>query len=316
MAAQQRVEHSRNNRDHTKSHAETHPTLLEYTRAHTTFIYSTSHTNSIVYNACNRNDIRFLFVPAKMTWLLQPLDVAGFAIFKLRLRQFYRREQIRARHGQVATVTWMRLLGTAIRTVMQGTNWSRTFDGCGIAPLQTGLRHRILKDIGCDEGVSVPPGEPSLAALGAVFPKRRRLHANQLLRLPREALAREDVASSPSSSPEPPPIHWFGRTRSTAAAPVVVEEADADIVAPSGSISDAAIASLPPLPAPAWTQGPMTRLRTALAKGRPLEQPPLLRRQASKRWSASSLHHTQTNATPLLRSLSAGPTSSAAPSRL
>jgi len=224
-----------------------------------------SHTNSVVYNACNRNDIRFLFVPAKMTWLLQPLDVAGFAIFKLRLRQFYRREQIRARHGQVATVTWMRLLGTAIITVMQGKQWSSTFDGCGVAPVQTGLRHRILKDIGCDEGVSVPPGEPSLAALGAVFPKRRRLHANQLLRLPREALAREDVASSPSSSPEPPPIHWFGRTRSTAAAPVVVEEADADIVAPSGSSSDAAIASLPPLPAPAWTQGPMTRLRTAVA---------------------------------------------------
>ena len=114
-----------------------------------------SHTNSIAYNACNRNDIRFLFVPAKMTWLLQPLDVAGFAIFKLRLRQFYIREQIRARHGQVATVNWMRLLGTAIRTVTQGTKWSRTFDGCGITPLQTGLRHRMLKDIGCEEGVSL-----------------------------------------------------------------------------------------------------------------------------------------------------------------
>lgn len=46
-----------------------------------------AHMSAEVIDICNRNNIRFMFLPENSTHLLQPLDVSVFAPMKRRWRQ-------------------------------------------------------------------------------------------------------------------------------------------------------------------------------------------------------------------------------------
>ena len=88
------------------------------------------HLQAQVWKAARRLQI-LCFVPAALTWLLQPLDVKILNKLKAFVRSEYRKKQIEMASAFVTTVDVIKIWVTAIRKVLQGHAWGGAFDECG-----------------------------------------------------------------------------------------------------------------------------------------------------------------------------------------
>ena len=79
--------------------------------------------------ACAKRGILVHYVPAKLTWLLQPLDTHAFGRFKLFVGCEYRQEIMRRGHCELSAM--VRIVALAVRKILQGVLWSSAFDGNG-----------------------------------------------------------------------------------------------------------------------------------------------------------------------------------------
>ena len=77
--------------------------------------------------------ILILLIPAKLTWLLQMLDVYVFAEYKRRLRRMTTEAVLSNPEGRMTTGAWVPLLGDATQQILVRADWSRTFSKCGLA---------------------------------------------------------------------------------------------------------------------------------------------------------------------------------------
>ena len=91
------------------------------------------HLHALVWKAARRLRIMVCFVPATLTWLLQPLDVMVFRKFKCYVRSQYRRVQIQRVSAWVPVVEMIKIWIAGIKHILQGNAWSRVFDACGYA---------------------------------------------------------------------------------------------------------------------------------------------------------------------------------------
>ena len=84
-----------------------------------------------------------LLIPARLTWLLQMLDVYVFAEYKRRLRSITTEAVLSSPSGRLTTGAWVPLLGEATQQVMVRADWSRTFSKCGLSADITLARDKI-----------------------------------------------------------------------------------------------------------------------------------------------------------------------------
>ena len=89
------------------------------------------HISAKVFVQCGRAGVLPCMIPAKMTWLLQMLDIRGFSPVKMVLQKEYQARRIRAAGGVVPIADWLAYVCTAVRTVFQG-----------FSPNQAGLSNR------------------------------------------------------------------------------------------------------------------------------------------------------------------------------
>ena len=89
------------------------------------------HTAAPVISACRRHGVWPIFIPARLTWLLQPLDTHAFALFKHALRMLYQRARAASPSGDVDIAQFFQCLYDTIRTILQGRRWSPAFDNNG-----------------------------------------------------------------------------------------------------------------------------------------------------------------------------------------
>ena len=92
------------------------------------------HINAKVFAQCGRAGVLPCLIPAKMTWLLRPLDIRAFFPFKMVLQKEYQACRIRAAGGVVPIGDWLACVCTAIHTVFQGRCWAPAFDAAGFGP--------------------------------------------------------------------------------------------------------------------------------------------------------------------------------------
>ena len=122
------------------------------------------------------------FIPAKLTWLLQPLDVAVFSSY----RAFLRREFqicLQEQNGRVGDATWMDLLFRVATTFLRRSPWQRAFDAIGMLGNRSSLSRTLLQY--CPDAVQAAPiRRPSHADLTLVFPGRTRIQYWTLLGRP------------------------------------------------------------------------------------------------------------------------------------
>ena len=129
-----------------------------------------------VLRACRRHNAWPVFVPPRMTWLLQPLDTHAFAIFKRVLQLVFQRARAAAADGVVSKCAFFTLLCDAIRTVLQGRHWCAAFDSDGFGAEQAAVSPRVLEHLQLDAaGARAPVAVPSDDELRLCFPRRSRV---------------------------------------------------------------------------------------------------------------------------------------------
>ena len=99
------------------------------------------HIDHEVIAAANRLGLWLLYVPARLTYLLQPLDVAAFCRFKQHLNSLFLARQDTT--GTLKTSDWIRTLCTLGKTFWRGMPWKSTFQAVGLFGKQTDLTEEM-----------------------------------------------------------------------------------------------------------------------------------------------------------------------------
>ena len=119
-------------------------------------------------------------MPAKLTWLLQPLDTDVFSRYNHYLRHRYLQLLCDSHDGRVAAVSIILAMHDACREVLQGTAWAAMFVRNGFGASQRLVKQSIQEELEVDEVARVGSALPTLAQLAAVFPNRLDIPNNDL----------------------------------------------------------------------------------------------------------------------------------------
>ena len=141
------------------------------------------HLHAHVWRAARRQRIYLCFVPASLTWLVQPLDVVIIRKLKAFVRAHYKRTQVQHATACVDLVHVVRILVRAIAKILQGQTWNSAFDDCGYAASGTGVKSQIwsfFAKAGCPN-TAVPDEQPSNEQLLNILPKKRKYDLSALL---------------------------------------------------------------------------------------------------------------------------------------
>ena len=103
------------------------------------------HRERSVLNHCSHLGIHVLFIPAKLTWLLQPLDTHVFAMFKQRYFETLLQQRQRSTDGTNSGTDWIEALRVASTEILTGRNWVHAFGCNGVPPCRQSLRGSIVQ---------------------------------------------------------------------------------------------------------------------------------------------------------------------------
>lgn len=179
------------------------------------------HMGTGFLRACARRGILVHYVPAKLTWLLQPLDTHAFARFKVFVSGEYRQEVLRNGHCELAAM--VRIVARAVRTILQGVEWAYAFDGNGFGRGQREVRRTVLEVLDRRTAVGASSQLPTLDQFELMFPRRAQLPLADLLACHRDRPARVPAPVTAAAGRAPAAAAgsgrgvWHGRLRSSSA---------------------------------------------------------------------------------------------------
>ena len=179
------------------------------------------HMGTEFLRACARRGILVHYVPAKLTWLLQPLDTHAFARFKVLMGCEYRQEIMR--RGQCELAAMVRIVARVVRKILQGVAWSYAFDGNGFGKGQREVRKTILDVLEWERVICASSRLPTLDQFRLMFPRMTMLPLADLLSCHRDRPVR--VAAPVAGATRHIPAAaagsghgvWHGRLRSSSA---------------------------------------------------------------------------------------------------
>ena len=184
------------------------------------------HTTARVFQACRRAGIWPIVVPAKMTFLMQPLDTDAFLLYKLGLQQAYQEARAHAPGGDVSVNTFLECVYGVIRGVLQSRRWAGAFDRDGFGHVQAELSSALRKGLRIDGPLTIGDTQPSVEQLSLCFSRRLELPLSALPSFFSGGRASRGARSSGSASPA---SSAAGRAPSAPSAPM-----SAPSVAPVG----------------------------------------------------------------------------------
>ena len=140
------------------------------------------HTTPQVLAACRATGIWPILVPAKMTWLLQPLDTDAFLPFKTHLQKVFQNARARSLNGDLPIREFLQCVFDAVRHVLQGHCWAAAFDRNGFGFSQARVSAHVLRHLELEPPVCALATRPSVDQLRCCFPKRSTVPAAALWR--------------------------------------------------------------------------------------------------------------------------------------
>ena len=204
------------------------------------------HTTTAVLAACNGARIWPVLVPARMTWLLQPLDTHAFQTYKAHLRARYQSARADLGAGDLSTSQFLECICAAIRHVLQGTRWDSAFDQDGFGNTQTQLSSFVMRHLHIVASPDIQALRPSIEQLSCCFPRRATIPEAALWRPFSPLPVPKALPVMPSRRSEvrfglAVPLMRPGRTRADHRRAVAVGEAPAlaPAAVPAPSISEA-----------------------------------------------------------------------------
>jgi hypothetical protein len=198
------------------------------------------HITRLVLAACNAVGLWVVVVPARMTWLLQPLDTHSFLAYKAHLKAKYQSKRAELGISDLSIEHFLDCVYDAIKHVLQGRRWAVAFDQDGFGSAQQGLSTFARRELAIAGPLAIPADRPNLEQLGHCFPRRAQVPADLLYRpfavvalpkpIPRPMLPRQPGLARP--------LPRLGRTRAQHRGALEIGEATAapgEAVAVSGS---------------------------------------------------------------------------------
>ena len=190
-----------------------------------------SHYHTTIFTLAARKGIRLLYVPAKLTWLLQPADTHAFSRLKQRLRKAWLTMCVECATGQVERVQWLRRLFSVAHKLFTEVQWNSAFEGNGLLD-EHKVSQRILKQLGWATPVTVSSDVLTQAQLSVVFPRRSNVKCEALFRwaLPKP-MAKAKAKPGPKAKAAPktaavatsdsPPCHGTRKMKAKAKPPAL-----------------------------------------------------------------------------------------------
>ena len=140
-----------------------------------------AHLDTRVTATANRLNLWLLYVPAKLTFLLQPLDVACLQAYKSRLNKSFVEKQDST--GTLKTSDWFDVLISLSKTFWRGRHWKNAFQVVGLMGKENNLSDE-LRQLGLRRSVDFPIASPTVEELQDIWPKRKRMPFESLFWLP------------------------------------------------------------------------------------------------------------------------------------
>ena len=180
------------------------------------------HLGQEVVAACTQACMRYLLVPAKMAWLLQPCDTHVFQRLKRALQCAPSDRALTHTNGQTPRLEQMQMLAQTANAVLTGHAWRGAFLADGLLGAQRGVSETIRRTVPHASSQVLPHSAPSAEMLATLFPARQRVPYGSLFRNMRawgEAESHtgaacgthaEQYLSAPLADRP-----WLGRTRSS-----------------------------------------------------------------------------------------------------
>lgn len=95
---------------------------------------STAHLDQRTLRRLKLLGILVVFVPAKMTWILQVCDVSVFAPFKAALRYGFLASRVTSVDSQLSQEVWLRTVGEVVSRSVSSADWNSSFRRCAQTP--------------------------------------------------------------------------------------------------------------------------------------------------------------------------------------
>jgi hypothetical protein len=137
------------------------------------------HYHSSVLGYATRLGIRMVFVPARLTFLLQPLDSHCFSRLKRKLKQKWLSLAIESETGTVSHEAWLSAVMVVVPSVLCGVKWKSAFQSNGLLGEHL-LSARVLRHVGWKSPPAISGDIPSEHQLKSIFPKRAKIPRNSL----------------------------------------------------------------------------------------------------------------------------------------
>ena len=214
------------------------------------------HLQASLFQCCVANGIWPIVVPARLTWLLQPLDTHVFLKYKRRLRARYQSRRLETADGQLSVAQFLPAVCDAIKEVLEGQEWAKAFDQNGFGERQRAVSAFVLRQCQLEGPPGVPSSLPTPEILQRCWPRKRKVHLGWLLRPYR----RLDASHAPAGGARPAPLALPAPPPSGQAALC----GGAPPVARGRLLASGRVPFAPPVAPPSGR--PVTRLQAALAR--------------------------------------------------
>lgn len=119
---------------------------------------STCHLDAASVAHLRRLGFLTVFVPAKLTWLLQLLDVYCFRAVKRDFREAQAKARLADPRGQIGRGQWMHMATRVIRRQVINVDWTESFGRLGAGEEAAHLHGRLARYIG---GAEIRPALPT-----------------------------------------------------------------------------------------------------------------------------------------------------------
>ena len=159
------------------------------------------HIHESVMRKARSLGIMLVFVPAQITFLLQPLDTHAFASFKRWLRAQFTALQSTSPQGVVDNLQWLQVLQNAKAEFFDTKAWATGFSHTGARRPCIRITKALQKYVELEQVRTAPAQEPTEDMLTSVWPRRRKmLYAHKLLFQPHADGGPEQASPSRATS--------------------------------------------------------------------------------------------------------------------
>ena len=142
--------------------------------------------------------LHLCLIPARLTWLLQPLDTHAFQLYKNLLRSIYAEARCSSPTGSLSIVEFSRLVLRVIRQCLQGREWAHAFDADGFGAAQQNISKYVMDQLVLKAPPKLVAHKPSAKELQIIWPRKMPVPYHHVI--PR---VRAPLALPPAPPPHP-----------------------------------------------------------------------------------------------------------------